>query len=62
MFNKVGDFLQSRSENNESRAERRENARKAYKLEKKMRKELEKDPELAKAVREGNKELKQPIK
>jgi|TARA_B110000285_G_C14926917_1_gene515451 hypothetical protein len=62
MFNKVGDFLQSRSENNESRAERRENARKAYKLAKKMRKELEKDPELAKAVREGNKELKQPIK
>ena len=52
MFNKVGDFLQSRSEN----------ARKAYKLAKKMRKELEKDPELAKAVREGNKELKQPIK
>jgi len=62
MFNKVGDFLQSRNENNEPRAQRRENARKAYKLAKKMRKELEKDPELAKAIRDGNQELKTPIK
>ena len=31
MFNKVGDFLQPKTNKNETRAERRENARKAYK-------------------------------
>ena len=45
MFNKVSDFLQPK-EGKETRAERRENARKAYRLAKKMRKDLERNPEL----------------
>ena len=61
MFNKVGDFLQPRTNKNETRAERRENARKAYKLAKKMRRDLEKDPALAEKLRQGATTIKKPI-
>ena len=62
MFNKVGDYLQPKTNKNETRAERRENARKAYKLAKKMRKDLAKDPALAEKLRQGTTTIKQPIK
>jgi hypothetical protein len=61
MFNKVGDFMQSKAENNESRAVRRENARKAYKMAKRMRKDLENDPEFAAKIRSGAETIKKPI-
>jgi len=60
MFNRVGDFLQPRTSKNET-AERRAYARKAYKLAKRMRKDLEKDPELAEKLRQGATTIKKPI-
>ena len=61
MFNRVGDFLQPRTSKNETRAERRAYARKAYKLAKRMRKDLEKDPELVEKLRQGATTIKKPI-
>lgn len=39
-FNKVGDFLSPKEHAGDTRAERRAHARKAYKLAKKMRRDL----------------------
>ena len=60
MFNKVSDFLQPK-EGKETRAERRENARKAYRLAKKMRKNLERNPELKEKIRAGRASVEKPI-
>tara|TARA_B100000989_G_scaffold290586_1_gene263935 strand:- start:1937 stop:2122 length:186 start_codon:yes stop_codon:yes gene_type:complete len=60
MFNKVSDFLQPK-EGKETRAERRENARKAYRLAKKMRKDLERNPELKEKIRAGRASVEKPI-
>ena len=60
MFNKVSDFLQPK-EGKETRAERRETARKAYRLAKKMRKDLERNPELKEKIRAGRASVEKPI-
>ena len=60
MFNKVSDFLQPK-EGKETRAERSENARKAYRLAKKMRKDLERNPELKEKIRAGRASVEKPI-
>ena len=60
MFNKVSVFLQPK-EGKETRAERRENARKAYRLAKKMRKDLERNPELKEKIRAGRASVEKPI-
>ena len=60
MFNKVSDFLQPK-EGKETRAERRENARQAYRLAKKMRKDLERNPELKEKIRAGRASVEKPI-
>lgn len=47
-FNKVGDFMSPKENATDNRAKRREHAKKAYKLAKKMRKDLLKQAELEK--------------
>jgi hypothetical protein len=47
-FSKVGDFMSPKESGSDTRAQRREHARKAYKLAKKMRRDLLKQAELEK--------------
>ena len=62
MFNKVGDFLQPKTNKNETRAERRENVPRLINLPKKCERDLEKDPALAEKLRQGATTIKEPIK
>ena len=61
-FYRVGDFLLPKQEGADTRPGRRNIARQSYRLAKKMKRDLENNPELAEKIRKGEEEIKKPVK